>query len=844
LNCSRCGAALSPGNAACPKCDATTHELPTPLPRIEGYTFIRLLGSGGMGTVYLAEDVALGRPVAVKLITEDAAQTAEARARLRREARAMATVEHPNIVRVYAFGEAEGLSYVVMEYVEGTVLSDKIRGEGALTYVESLTIVRQIVEALEAAWEKRIVHRDIKPSNILLDRRGRARVADFGLAKPLPLLQQGAPLTLTERDSVMGTPQYLSPERAQGLPEDFRADVYSLGVVFYEMLTGTQPFHGSTSYAIASKHLHEEFPPLRGKRADLPRGAQELLDWMTRKSPEARPASHAQLLERIDTLLKSPMTPASQLDLLAAEGGPDAIPDSMVPSWELELPPELPAPRLEVPLRAPGFPAVTPRPASPTPRPTARPTPVAPPTPPPARSVAPPAMPRSEELAAAPATPRPAAEPLTPAPPTQAPQAVSIDCTGCGRRHSVPLNRYPEAGGRFPCPKCQTPIQFPPKSHWTEKARPTSGATPLPAPTPKPAQDSVAAPSPVKPPSLSSPPVLSTRRETSGSRGHPGPKRGIVIAAAGAAALALALVLFLVFRSPGERQPSPAPSLPSAAASSAGASAPAAPPPETTPAAAPASAASVLDSQSFRDYTARILRSDASSGETFEVLRGGQPLLSLQGVHFMIGAEDGRGKPDPATEMGREVTGESTANLVVSEWTGKSKCCVTYRVYDLGTSLREIATLPTDNTKSFFKDLDGDGRLEFVTTDGTFAGWRGIPASAPRPQVIFRFEDGRYRLSLTLMQKEPPEEAQMQAMKDRVRKSPSWRQGKEPPELAREMIDLIYSGQAYVAWRFCSEAWPPNVPGRSQFLEEFRSRLDGSPYGAAVKAMNTNINNG
>jgi cytochrome c-type biogenesis protein CcmH/NrfG/predicted Ser/Thr protein kinase len=269
---------------------------------------VRLLGQGGMGAVYLADDTTLDRRVAIKVVSEKLGADSEVRARFLREARAMASVEHPHIVRVYAYGEAEGKAYLVMEYVEGETLAARIRRQGRLPVGESLEILRQVVEALEAAWEKRIVHRDVKPSNILLDQRGRVRVGDFGLAKPL---RMAGDATLSQTGYILGTPHYISPEQARGQPVDFRSDIYSLGVVFYEMLVGERPFAGTTPMDVVARHLQEPLPLLSRKRADAPSEVEQLLASMTQKEPAARPASYAGLLERINALLGvTPRTPA------------------------------------------------------------------------------------------------------------------------------------------------------------------------------------------------------------------------------------------------------------------------------------------------------------------------------------------------------------------------------------------------------------------------------------------------------------------------------------------------------------------------------------------------------
>ena len=249
-----------------------------------------------MGTVYLAEDATLGRRVAVKVISGSVPQDDRARTRFLREARSMATVEHPNVVHVYSFGEAQGRPYLVMEYVEGETLAARIRRLGRLPIPEALDIVRQAALALEAAWEKGIVHRDIKPSNILIDKKDRVRVADFGLAKPASA--SGDP-AVTQVGTLLGTPQYISPEQARGEDVGFGSDIYSLGIVLYEMLAGVPPFQGTTPVAVVAHHLHTPLPPLRERRPETPPGLARLVEQMTAKDSDRRPQSYAALHKAI-----------------------------------------------------------------------------------------------------------------------------------------------------------------------------------------------------------------------------------------------------------------------------------------------------------------------------------------------------------------------------------------------------------------------------------------------------------------------------------------------------------------------------------------------------------------
>ena len=279
-----------------PSPDDRTLAFPTAdrdAPTIPGYRIVRRLGEGGMGAVYLAEETALGRNVAIKVISERVARNAEMRARFLREARLLATVEHPNVVRVYTFGMTDDRAYLVMEYIEGETLSDRIRRTGQMKVDDALDIVREIVGALDAAWEKRVIHRDIKPSNILFDRRGQLKVADFGLAKGIEASDKDS--SLTQTGYLLGSPHYVAPEQAQGRDSDFRADIYSLGVMLYEMLTARKPFDATTPFAVVAMHLSEPMPQIRALRPDVSEPVVELLQWMTAKDPASRPQSYAEL---------------------------------------------------------------------------------------------------------------------------------------------------------------------------------------------------------------------------------------------------------------------------------------------------------------------------------------------------------------------------------------------------------------------------------------------------------------------------------------------------------------------------------------------------------------------
>jgi eukaryotic-like serine/threonine-protein kinase len=253
------------------------------------YRIVRKLGTGGMANVYLAEDEVLGRRVAIKILNDRHAGDDQFVERFRREAKNAASLSHPNIVSIYDRGEAEGTYYIAMEYLDGRSLKELIVARGPAPVNVAIDYARQILGAIRFAHRHGIVHRDIKPHNVLVDAEGRLKVTDFGIAR-------AGVSQMTEAGSIIGTAQYLSPEQAKGAPVDQTSDLYSVGVVLYELLTGVVPFSGDTPVEIAMKHLSSAPEPPSAKRAEVPRE----LDLVVLRALAKDPADRYQSAEEMD----------------------------------------------------------------------------------------------------------------------------------------------------------------------------------------------------------------------------------------------------------------------------------------------------------------------------------------------------------------------------------------------------------------------------------------------------------------------------------------------------------------------------------------------------------------
>jgi eukaryotic-like serine/threonine-protein kinase len=255
------------------------------------------IGSGGMSTVYRALDETLQRQVAIKLLNREVASDSDQLERFRREARAVAQLSHPHIVGVIDAGEDENRPYIVFEYIEGETLKERIRRVGRLPIPEAVAYAIEIARALGAAHARHIVHRDVKPQNVLIDEEGSAKVTDFGIARTLD--EEG----LTADGRVLGTTDYVSPEQALGQHVNGQSDLYSLGIVLYEMLTGEVPFKGENQVAVAMKHVREVIPDVQSKRPEVSAALAAVVDTATAKRQEDRYADDVELIADLEDVL-------------------------------------------------------------------------------------------------------------------------------------------------------------------------------------------------------------------------------------------------------------------------------------------------------------------------------------------------------------------------------------------------------------------------------------------------------------------------------------------------------------------------------------------------------------
>jgi uncharacterized RDD family membrane protein YckC len=276
--------------------------------RLAHFQLVKPIGEGGMGEVWLATDLALDRPVAIKLLSWELSSDGALRERFYREARAQARIMHPNIGHIYYIGEEDGQLFFAMELIEGESLAERQRRLGKLPADEALALCRQAALGLREAHRHGFTHRDVKPSNLMLDRHGAIKLVDFGLVKQQR--EGNVALTLETGGGVMGTPLYMAPEQARGDVVDFRTDIYALGATLHHLVTGAPPFTGKTPMQVVSRHLSEQRPQLDEALRKQNRALDRLLDRMMAKDPAQRFASYDDLLAAIDQAAPALTRPA------------------------------------------------------------------------------------------------------------------------------------------------------------------------------------------------------------------------------------------------------------------------------------------------------------------------------------------------------------------------------------------------------------------------------------------------------------------------------------------------------------------------------------------------------
>ena len=283
------------------------------------YRIVEPLGRGGMASVYKAYQPAVDRHVALKVLPSHLAQDPEFLARFEQEAKVLAKLQHPHILPVHDFGESDGFTYIVMPFIKTGTLAAVLTGQ-PLGFDQIKRVITQVGDALDCAHAQGLVHRDVKPSNILLDERGNCLLADFGIAKIL----EGAD-TLTATGSLIGTPQYMSPEQGMGKPIDGRSDIYSLGVVLYEMATGQVPFEAETPLAVVVKHIRDPLPVPSRVNPDIPEPLQRMIFRAMHKEPSERFPTASAMVEAMSTMTVAPPQPA-ELTATVPIGGVPPLP--------------------------------------------------------------------------------------------------------------------------------------------------------------------------------------------------------------------------------------------------------------------------------------------------------------------------------------------------------------------------------------------------------------------------------------------------------------------------------------------------------------------------------------
>jgi eukaryotic-like serine/threonine-protein kinase len=323
MECPRCHAPVSPGSLYCPACNSPlSDEAPTvavsvstPIPltpavvtgSVRGsasigpgaalggrYEILQVLGEGGMGVVYKARDRELDRVIALKVIRPGLASNPDIVARFKQELLLARQVTHKNVIRIFDLSEAEGLKFITMEYVEGLNLKAFITQATKLPAEDATQIIKQVCQALLEAHEEGVVHRDLKPQNIMVDSQGRVKVMDFGLARSAELSG------LTQTGGILGTPDYMSPEQVKGEEADARSDLFSLGIVFYELLTGRMPFQANTPYATLWKRVNDRAVPPAKLDPSVSAQLSQIVAKCLEPDPESRYQSAAEILRDLE----------------------------------------------------------------------------------------------------------------------------------------------------------------------------------------------------------------------------------------------------------------------------------------------------------------------------------------------------------------------------------------------------------------------------------------------------------------------------------------------------------------------------------------------------------------
>src|SRR5215207_7571396 len=292
------------------------------------YRIISQVGQGGMATVYKAYQPSMDHHVAVKVLPSQLAESKEFVARFQQEARTIARLEHPHILPVFDYGESDGTAYFVMRYLEAGTLKDRMVAGRPLPLDEIDRIFTQLTDALSYAHSHGVIHRDLKPANALVDSDGNLFLTDFGIAK---ILEEASP-RLTQTDAIMGTPAYISPEQAQGQPVDQRSDIYSLGIILYEMVTGRVPFMADTPLAIIFKHVSDPLPLPSSIKPDIPASIEQVILKALAKDPKDRFSTAAEFAATWKRALEAKEPAWRKAETIPAPGSNAPISLAVTPS--------------------------------------------------------------------------------------------------------------------------------------------------------------------------------------------------------------------------------------------------------------------------------------------------------------------------------------------------------------------------------------------------------------------------------------------------------------------------------------------------------------------------------